>query len=355
MFAFVGQAGNAILFVCFGVLFVMLAGYVAALAARVYLLVAQGTAAGQDEVHWPDEAIADWLPQSAYLLGALAIWLIPAGLLSRWLGPVLLPDDAPLRTTVLIVLAVWLLFPPGLLFMQRPGAVVALVKGLPTVLGFYVLTGILLGALGGLAYLAMFTVSWPTVPVAAVLGSAVLLIHARLLGRLGFMIAQGDREPEAAPKPSARPAKGEKKAKKGKRVRAEVTDPWADTEPEPEPAPPPEEESIRYAVRELPPAEEAPRRRPSYEEDVPDPYAVADPEPLTGPPPAPITELRKEEIEREVALRTREVKPPPASLLFSGVWEFPFQDSSRKPLALLAIWGLGVILLARLLATLFPW
>ncbi|MBY0228384.1 MAG: hypothetical protein K2W96_03795 [Gemmataceae bacterium] len=332
MFAIVGQAGNVILFVCVGLLWIGLAAFLVALGARAWLVTAQGTAAGVDEVLFPDESPIDWFRQSAYLLGILAVFLIPAGFLSRGLAQAMLPEDTPLRTTILVGLSVWLLFPLGLLSMQRANALPRLLAKGHYLIGYYLLTGGVLAVCLGLLYLGMFSVIWGAVPFAAVFGAAGLLVHARLLGRLGWLLTRDDLAPQ--PSPKAR--------KKRKKVRAEVADPWA--EPEEAEAVPP----VALA-REI---EEPKPRRPSYEEEPPDPYAVAD-LPPSEPMPAQV-EMRKDEIEREVALRTRRPPAPPTSVLFSGVWEYPFYGTSRKPLALLAIWGMLVLWLGRIVVTLYP-
>ena len=50
--------------------------------------------------------------------------------------------------------------------------------------------------------------------------------------------------------------------------------------------------------------------------------------------------VHDERVEREIALRTRKPpNPPPASPLWSGVYEFPLYEDCRKPLVYLLIWG----------------
>jgi hypothetical protein len=334
VFAIVGTAGSVILFVCFGVLFVVLAAYGVVVAARAFMVVAQGTAAGLDDISWPDETILDWLPSAFYLLAMLAIWVIPAGLLARALSEAFIPEDTPLRSVILIGLAVWLLFPPGILAMQKAGGIVHLIRGLPALLGFYALTLALFAAVCAGMYLSLFTVIWPAVPVTAAVSAAAVLIYARLLGRLGYMIDQAGR---------AEPAR---KAKKAKRVRGEVSDPWATPEEEPEEPP-------LYAITEEPPAEpRAEKRRRKKVNDEDEPYDVAEAPEVAKPEQE---QMRKDEIEREVALRTRTPPEPPASLFFSNVWGFPFHPCSLKAMAWMTFWGVMVLANARLLSVLWPW
>src|SRR6202035_2888488 len=45
---------------------VIVGTYVAAYAANCFLTVAEGTAAGNDKIHWPDEPFIDWLWKFVY-------------------------------------------------------------------------------------------------------------------------------------------------------------------------------------------------------------------------------------------------------------------------------------------------
>lgn len=344
LFAFAGSAGSVMMFVSFGLLFIITSAYLAGLTARAYMVVAQGTAAGLDEVPWPDDAVVDWLPQAFMLLLTLAVWVVPAGFLARWLAPVFLPDDPALRATILVALAVWLLFPPGLLMMQRAGAAWTLLRRFPAVLMFYLLTGLLLAALGAVVYLALAGASWALAAVAAVLGPAILLIHARLLGRLGLLIAQMDREEREPGKP-----RKARKGRKVKRARAEVIDPWAEPEPEP-----PEEEKPLYAFKEVTVEEKKPAR-PASEEEETDPYTLQGPGPEQPARTAPAVVFGRAEVEREKEMLERKELPAPASLFFSGVFDFPAQQASWKPMALLSAWSLAAVFLGRVTASLIPW
>lgn len=340
MFASVQSAGTVIIFVSLGVLFVLVASYTAALAARIYLLIAQDTAAGLDEIKWSNEPMFDWLPQALYMLVMLAVWVVPAGFLARGLGEVFLPENAALRSTILVAATVWLLFPAGFLAVQKADAIIGLLRHCLALLGFYVLTGVLLALLAGLVYFGLFTTLWLVAILAAVLGAAGLMIHARLLGRIGWLLARDDRQAVLEPK------KGRKKKKK---ARAEVTDPWE------EPEIPEQEVEAALPMLAVVEVEEPAPQRPAYEEPPPDPYEMAD-EPLPAQENPPQVELRKGEIEEEVKLRTHEVPagPGPALALFSGVWSFPFYPESFGMLAPLSLWGLGVLVLARILVLLWP-
>src|SRR5437763_889927 len=101
LFAGWSQFGNAIMTVIFLVGSVIVGTYVLAYAAHCLLTVVEQTAAGADEVSWPDEPTADWLSRAVYLSALLAIWLAPAGILARLLRDDLFPGDPGLRLLVL--------------------------------------------------------------------------------------------------------------------------------------------------------------------------------------------------------------------------------------------------------------
>src|SRR5262249_26965088 len=83
LFANVGAMGNAILFICSMVLWVIVLTYTLALALRLYLIVVQGTWAGIDKVETPDEPLLDWLFASLPTVLMMLLCLIPPGLIGR--------------------------------------------------------------------------------------------------------------------------------------------------------------------------------------------------------------------------------------------------------------------------------
>jgi hypothetical protein len=70
-----------------------------------------------------------------------------------------------------------------------------LCRRLPQLLFFYVVSVVLVGGILGLTYLAILTNIWYAVPVAAVVGSALWLIHARLMGRLAWLVQRSNARP----------------------------------------------------------------------------------------------------------------------------------------------------------------
>jgi len=345
----------AILFVVTLAALAVVSVYLLVLAAHTYTVIVQGTASGIDRVEWPDEPIFDWIVPAVSFLGLSALILPPAGILGRALADKLYPDDRALRFLVLAVPLVWLFFPVGLLSSMAgssrwsvlsPRILLGLLRIAPTMVVFYFVTGILLACVGALGYLGLFSPQWYVLPLSVLAMSALWMIHARLLGRLGWLVQQQTQ----AIKPKRKPESREQRPRK-KRARAlAAEDPWA--VPDEEEAPPARSGSMGYAVVEK---QESRPAVPSYVEPPPDPYAVTDAidEPEPAPRSTPV--VPDERVEREIALRRREPpNPPPASPLWSGVYEFPLYENCRMPLVYLLLWGALAAVMFRLLMSVFP-
>jgi hypothetical protein len=371
LFAFVGSAGQAIFFVLSLVAWTIVAGYTFAYAAHCYLVVAQGTSTGLDRVEWADDPILDWLPEALYVGGVVLIWLVPAGLLWRGLGADFLPNEPALRFLLLAVPGLWLLFPIGLLSSLAsssrwvplsPRVLGRLFRLFPWMLLFYLITGVLFAAASACAYVGMFTPGWYVLPLAALIGSSALLIHARLVGRIGWLMGQLDNKPRSEKKASAGSPKRPKAAlaRAGRRKRAiSSQDPWAAPEEEaPEEGLAREEEPPMPGYKEVEVEEKEERPpRPSYVDPEPDPYALAEPQPEAEPPSLEpsILEREKAHIEREIKLRERiPPNPPPAFPLFSGVFTFPGYPTSLKAWFWLILGGLATGAVGRVVISLFP-
>jgi hypothetical protein len=352
----VGNFGNAILFVSFGVAFIVVAAYSLALAARSYLVVVEGTAAGLDRVEWPDELILDWLMGSLWPIGLTVIWLALAFVIERILTRAGVEDPYQVRWFLLLGGALWLCFPISLLsgLTSSPWAIVSprllarLVRLLPALLVFYAASGLLLALLGLLLYGGLMTRWWVLLLVAAILGSAILLIHARLVGRLAWLIDQLDRKPAPARRKAA-PGKPARKRPRPPRA-VSVNDPWA-MPPADEPEPEPEISQPTYGLAE----EQAPAP-PLFDIPDPAPYSVAGTEDVPRDKPSPRhTRLEEHAVQREIELRERApTNPPPASPLFSGVYSFPGYATSQKAWFWLALWGLATLALFRAMLFFLP-
>ena len=339
LFAISGQ-GEAILFVVTLAFWAVISIYLLVLAARTYVVIVQGTSAGIDRVEWPDEPIFDWILTALHFLGVSAILIMPAGFLSRALAEKLYPGDQTLRILVLVGPVVWAFFPIGLLssmsgpsrwVVVSPRIIMGLLRIAPTMLVFYLFTGVLLAAVGWLGYQGLFSPVWYVLPLAVLAMSAIWMIHARLVGRLGWLVQQ-QRQAIAKPKRKS-DDKEQRPHKKRRSVSAE--DPWADQEEE---APPPARSgSMAYKIVEV---EESRPVIPSYVEPPPDPYDLSATQDEPNPIPPEASRVPDERVEREIALRRREPpNPPPESPLWSGVYQFPLYENCRKPLVYLLLIG----------------
>jgi hypothetical protein len=359
-FAVVGSAGNVILFVFYGVALLLCATYALTFAAHCYMVVVQGTTAGIDRVEWPDEPVYDWLWQALWVGWLVFIWIGLAAAVNRILIRSGQEDPSAMRLFVLMAGALWLCFPVSLLsslasssrwVILSPSVLWRLLRLFPSVVLFYLLTGGLLAAVQPILYLGLLTHAWYVLVLAAALGAAVLLIHARLVGRLAWLMDQLDRKPAAKPKRKPAPAK---KRKRPTRAVA-VNDPWADPPDLPDEGPS-EAAAPVYRVVEVP-VEKRKRTATSELDDLgPDPYAVSSLPEAPADQPAPHrTVLEEHRVEREIELRTRKPpNPPPAFPMFSGVLVFPIYPTSGKPMVWLSVWGLATLVLTRTVLVHWP-
>jgi hypothetical protein len=247
LLAQVAEAGSAILFICTLVGVTIVAVYTFGYAGVSLLNVFQKTAAGAEELSWPDEPMADKAGRALYFGVLLALVLIPVGILSRLLREELFPDDRGLRLLVLALPGLWLFLPIGLLssqsattrwFVFRPVIVLRLLRLFPTTAVFYALSAVFAALFGIIWYDTLFSkYSLVLLPVAAVLSGWLWLLYARLLGRLAYLVGLLGPLPTGpdrdAPTPLMRPRKRKKTATSSR-------DPWAvpeggDFEGEPKP------------------------------------------------------------------------------------------------------------------------
>lgn len=317
-------AGSAIMFFCFMVALVIVGVYVAAYGAHCLLVIVQGTAAGNDEIVWPDEPMLDWVRGSARLAFLLALCLAPAGLLSRALGPTWLP-----YALLLALVSLWLLFPFGLLsamsanspwVLFRPAVLMQLLRFAPAAFAFYLASTlvVLLGATPW--YFALFAGQTWLLPVAACVSSACLFIYARLLGRLAWLLNRVEI-------PQARPAAAKPVRKTPRRPRgAEVSDPWA--VPEPMTFDPPVELPVDGYEVAAPGAPVLEEPRPEKKQRRVKGYALRSEE--LPPTPAQSTTVGDHILQRHLAERSRASYVPPRPLL-TGVYTFPWYPASVIP------------------------
>jgi hypothetical protein len=262
--------GAAFIFVPLLAGLVIVSAFIAAYAARCVLLIVQGTAAGQDDLVWPEEPIYDWLRQSVTLLALVAIWVAPAAMVARGLRFTWLQDQPALRFLILAIPGLWAIVPVGLLsslsasspwFFFRPMLVWNLFRIFGKVFGFYMITAVL-AVLAAIIWGFTFVPGWRAMLLlAAPFSATALLLHARLLGCIGWHVQ--DLKPLKSKKTARKKAAGARFPK----LRIEANDPWQ-TPPD--------------SPRKTPAVQIAQPQAPAEEEDEwapPTPYGVADYQP----------------------------------------------------------------------------
>ncbi|HEV3235726.1 MAG TPA: hypothetical protein VGZ25_01980, partial [Gemmataceae bacterium] len=236
---------NALMLITLMIMNVILGFFVIAYAAHCFLLVIEETAAGNDEVVWPDEPLYDWILKGIYLVSLVAIWLAPLGILARALKTNGAPPLLFISWLTLAFAVLWLFFPISILSAMSAQSkwvllrwtVVRDVMRLPVAIAvLYLVSGLMLVSLLALTYFSFVGgYFW----MAAVLGPFAAfcsLVYARLIGRLGWLL--GGLRPRKKRMPSV-------KTKAADSVAVESADPWKEPRkpkkrkrrPSPEPIP----------------------------------------------------------------------------------------------------------------------
>jgi hypothetical protein len=372
-----GALGEVMMFMLTLAGVAIIGSYVLAYAASCLMLVVQDTAGGNDEVKWPKEPYADLIARAIYFGALLAIWLAPAGMLSRGLRNVWLTDNAPLRFILIAGPGLWLWMPIGLLSslssvsrwtLFRPAIVGALFRLFWYTLSFYLITAVLGLLTGALWYYTLFAGSKALFLPVPFVTAAVFLIYARLLGRLAWRVGRL-KQPRAA--------KGKKKRKAAAAARepqeraVAIEDPWAVPKEEEEP---PEQE--QEAEEELPegmsrsPYGGLIERTESYgmgEEPEPPATPASVPVPLDGCEPVGLAEPEEKAgldvaagADRAVTQLEQRLaqKPPrpyrPRWTFFSGVWSFPLYSDTQGAWLWLSFGLLVLGGMAMMLVSFFP-
>ena len=110
----VGAAGMAILFFMY-LLAATILGVLAGFTAHSFLTVVEDTAAGNDEVRWPNDPLVDWAWKFVYLGWLMAAWLVPAMIVARLWAAGSPPETAFAKTAGMVAVLFWLFFPISLL------------------------------------------------------------------------------------------------------------------------------------------------------------------------------------------------------------------------------------------------
>jgi hypothetical protein len=281
------------------------------------------------------------------MVGMVAIWLAPIGILRGSLRSHSVGDDVTLMFLCIGAVLVWLMFPISLLsslsgssrlFLLR-GAVLRQLMRIPGALAaLYVMSALLFAGWLALVYCAMVQRWWAALPFAAIAGPIVLLVYARLLGRISWIL--GELRPikkkssdTVAPVPGVEIRASDpwavplRKRKKKKKKNAEKAAPAVASE-----------EGYGFADEPATP----PRT------DIPlDGYPAVGAETfhVQAPPETPKDEgsdllgrsISLGDKEEEILATPSKPTPPPARPLVDGVYSFPWYASNRKVLVFLAL------------------
>jgi hypothetical protein len=360
--------GAAIVFVCLLAALGLFAVLTAAYAANCFLVAVEQTAAGIDDVAWPDEPLVDWVGKPVFLVWMVAFWLVPTGFLLRYLKDSFLPHEPILRFLLPSAFLLWLLFPISLLsslsaqsrlVFFRPAILVGFLRCFPSVFLFYGITLVLLAITAAALAMGLQPGGLMLAPVAAAVAAAALLIYGRLLGRVAWLLnqlqpleSQSESEPESQPAP---------KKKKPRKVEGlEANDPWAVPETKrkrrkkAKAKPPPTLPVAGYglAAEEPPPLPKEPpldgslpvgRDARFAEEDLPHEEVAGSDEEGPG-----------SRLEERLARRREEEPEPPAYPMLSGVFTFPWYSSMLKHWVLLGAAGTFLLVLWQMMLAFWP-
>lgn len=333
-----GALGGAMIFFSLLVGLILLGLIVFAYSAHSFVTVIEQTAAGNDELHWPDEPYIDWIWKLFYLAWLLAMSVVPIWLLLPYL------KMSPQRGMFLLVGVPAVLFPVQVissltaasrLAVLRLDTLLRLLGRIDAAFVFYVVT---LPLTAGCVALFLLGFAHPMVlPLAGLAAAILMLLYGRLLGRLAWVLYPREEEEEEKPEPKPPP--------EIKKVKTQ--DPWAVPE-----EPPPKPRTVKKAV----PADVKNGAAGTYglKEDpalaakptnsqAPEPveaYGILPAAEVKRAPvvvePAPVPTKAAAKREAELA-RPREFPKPPDHPLTTGVYGFPFYSSTRGPLVYLTL------------------
>lgn len=180
---------------CFGVPVMLIATLSLSYASACCVTVIETTAEGYDKViDWPSGMWRDWFFTMLGVLGILALSLAVGGVLGTWMG---------IGTWLPAAWSAYVLFPIFVVSTLEAGSLKVLVSR-PVLrsfrslwwgwLLFYVETGALIAGLAALTVAGFGSQPWAAAFVVGPLLAALMLIYARLIGRLAWCLGEyGDR------------------------------------------------------------------------------------------------------------------------------------------------------------------
>lgn len=385
----IAAAGATIIFVVLLVAEILLGGLVLAYLGYSFFHVISETAAGNEKVIWPGELFTDWMLKGFHLFWLAALSILPACLIGN------LASLDLLSYLVGCAACFWLLFPVVVLSflsgasrfeVARWQIIQSMVQHPALMLGFYLSTALLFLVSGGIIWYSLEGPSALVVPVAALAVTSVLLIYARLLGRIAHVFVFEEIRPTS------------RKKRPSVRDEAAANDGWPheNEEPEDEQDTPAREAPGKHRMAEnvartpeplSPPAPgamasggdpdeledplgpargayelkqdhapkvEARQPWPAQLGPEPEPYRMIEiaPEPTPPTVPAPVPS-RLAEYEKALAAPRRK-PPPPALPLLHGIYLFPFYWTSLTAFAILWLGICGMGFIVRLMIQVFP-
>lgn len=294
-----------------------------AFVAHIFFGIADGTAAGQDEIKWPEEPMTDRFTKAIWLGWTLLLTASPTHLFGRALA-------GPRMASWLIGLfGTALLFPLFLMSMQiggsllhviHPDAYRRLTKRPDHLVAYYAAVAIAY-ALMGFGWYAMFRFPAGVSFIGAFVVSIGIVLAARLYGRLAHLVSfVKSRKREKFVESPGILIPPPRPVAEGAAVRAtgESYGLRGDTRREPE----------------VSSAHQSSLKRIWVEEGADDPYLLSD-GPAASPPPRielPEAIRNPSKDEMELAMRNRPI-PPPNQPWTTGTFSFPFRPENWKALA----------------------
>lgn len=335
--------------------------------SHTLIVVVEDTAAGNDEIGHSDEPYHDWFWQAAYIAWIVGVWLVPAIFIGRWATRSVNDQWRPLAFTLIAFAVFWVTFPISLLSSMSAesrwaifhgGLFVRVLKSIPHLLAFYVLSALLVAVCIPLVPWMLNSDNWFSLIVAPLLIGYAFVLYARLMGRLACIVRlTGIRR--------------RKRPKKASAQGAVVTGSWDIPEQTNE-----EQEAVRQGFVQ---PEDLPALRTPHEGDVvgynvqfgdiPKPARSMPMSELETPLGVEATDKAPIQIEREEARRrVVEIKPDqvemeraktrrpkmPKHPWTRGIWLFPLSSTSAVHWSIASAGLLFLGLLIRVLRMTYP-
>ncbi|MCI0637651.1 MAG: hypothetical protein L0Y72_08370 [Gemmataceae bacterium] len=359
------ETGKIVFFMVVLAAAAVVGSYYGVLAAHYFLTVIEHTGAGADEIRFPNDPVFDYITKPFYLVGLCLVWIVIGWLILVNVNPEFARSLA--GVAALLAGVFWLTFPISLLssmsaqsqyvilytpllrqLLQRPGGLIL----------FYLAT---LPHVAALVVIVFVSIYWNflLVPLAAPVLAALLLMHARVLGRFAWLIGfltpvkekvEVKKIPEVYNLPRPDAGAGEPSAEESAPETEspswpeEVDDEWAKVK---NPYGIMSEEQAKKSYAKKRPTAPRPSTRTRSEEDSGDGYKVS--AATESPNKVPLDSfLRPEKPKQDM---------PPAEghwLFFAGNYAFPFYPHSLRPFCLLTILGFFFLCCLRALVYTFP-